>query len=192
MSLVTMAFGVAFLLWILLTLFQAGLHALSTDLFTQMTPPPGSKGGLHNAIVGSVAMAALATLIGTPIGIFAGIYLGEYGTRGWLAPCTRFVNDILLSAPSIVIGLFIYAIYVYRVQHFSGWAGAFALALIVIPVVVRTTENMLRLVPDSLREAAVALGTPQWKMILMVTVRSVRAGIITGVLFAVSRCSGET
>ena len=192
MSLVAMAFGLLFLAWILWTLFQAGFHALRPDLFTKMTPPPGSSGGLLNAIAGSVLMATMGTLIGTPVGILAGIYLAEYGRRGWLAPVTRFINDILLSAPSIVIGLFIYAIYVYRVQHFSGWAGAFALALIVIPVVVRTTENMLRLVPDSLREAAVALGTPQWKMILMVTLRAVKAGIITGVLLAVARISGET
>ena len=192
MSLLTMAFGLTFLLWILVTLFQAGFHAFSLGLFTQMTPPPGSTGGLLNAIVGSVIMATMATLIGTPIGIFAGIYLAEYGSRGWLAPCTRFINDILLSAPSIVVGLFIYEIYVSRVNHFSAWAGSFALALIVIPVVIRTTENMLRLVPDSLREAAVALGTPQWKMIVMVTLRSVRAGIITGVLLAVARISGET
>jgi phosphate transport system permease protein len=192
MSLLTMAFGLAFLFWILFTLFAAGFNALSTDLFTQMTPPPGSKGGLLNAIVGSALMAAMATLIGTPVGIFAGIYLAEYGSRGWLAPCTRFINDILLSAPSIIIGLFIYEIYVIKVGHFSSWAGSFALALIVVPVVVRTTENMLRLVPDSLREAAVALGTPQWKVIVMVTLRSVRAGVITGILLAVARISGET
>ncbi|TMH36603.1 MAG: phosphate ABC transporter permease PstA [Betaproteobacteria bacterium] len=192
MSLLTMAFGLAFLFWILTTLFLAGFHAFSTDLFTQMTPPPGSKGGLLNAIVGSLLMAAAGTLIGTPVGIFAGIYLAEYGSRGWLAPCTRFINDILLSAPSIVIGLFIYEVFVFKVGHFSAWAGSLALALIVIPVVIRTTENMLRLVPDSLREAAVALGTPQWKVIVMVTLRSVRAGIITGVLLAVARISGET
>ncbi|HEY2863015.1 MAG TPA: phosphate ABC transporter permease PstA [Casimicrobiaceae bacterium] len=192
MSLLTMALGLAVLFWILFTLAQAGLGALSVKLFTQMTPPPGSSGGLLNAIVGSVIMAGMGTLIGTPVGILAGIYLAEFGSRGWLAPSTRFINDILLSAPSIVIGLFVYEVYVYRVGHFSAWAGAFALALIVIPVVVRTTENMLRLVPDSLREAAAALGTPQWKMILMVTLRSVRAGIITGVLLAVARISGET
>ncbi|TMH65620.1 MAG: phosphate ABC transporter permease PstA [Betaproteobacteria bacterium] len=192
MSLITMAFGLTFLLWILLTLLQAGFHAFSTDLFTQMTPPPGSKGGLLNAIAGSVLMATMGTLIGTPIGILAGIYLAEFGSRGWLAPVTRFINDILLSAPSIVIGLFIYEAYVFRVGHFSAWAGAFALALIVIPVVIRTTENMLKLVPDSLREAAAALGTPQWKMILKVTLRSVRAGVITGILLAVARISGET
>jgi phosphate transport system permease protein len=157
-----------------------------------MTPPPGSAGGLLNAIAGSVLMVLMATLIGTPIGIFAGIYLAEYGNRGWLAPVTRFINDILLSAPSIVIGLFIYEIYVFRVGHFSAWAGSFALALIVIPVVIRTTENMLKLVPDSLREAAAALGTPQWKMILMVTLRAVKAGIVTGVLLAIARIAGET
>ncbi len=192
MSLVTMAFGLTFLLWILFTLFQAGFEALSFNLFRQMTPPPGSQGGLANAIWGSVVMATTGTLIGTPIGIFAGIYLAEYGARGWLAPVTRFINDILLSAPSIVIGLFVYEIYVFRVGHFSAWAGSFALALIVVPVVVRTTENMLRLVPDSLREAAIALGTPQWKVIVMVTLRSVRAGVITGILLAVARISGET
>src|SRR2546423_2161605 len=192
MSLMAMALGIAFLLWILITLFAAGFHALSTELFTQMTPPPGSEGGMLNAIAGSVLMATMGTLIGTPIGILAGIYLAEFGSRGWLAPVTRFINDILLSAPSIVIGLFIYEAYVFRVGHFSAWAGAFALALIVIPVVIRTTENMLKLVPDSLREAAAALGTPQWKMILNVTLRSVRAGVITGILLAVARISGET
>ncbi|HTP45764.1 MAG TPA: phosphate ABC transporter permease PstA [Casimicrobiaceae bacterium] len=192
MSLLMMGFGIVFLLWILYTLAAAGFHAFSTALFTQMTPPPGSNGGLLNAIVGSLIMAATGTLIGTPVGIFAGIYLAEYGSRGWLAPSTRFINDILLSAPSIIIGLFIYQIYVFQVGHFSAWAGSFALALIVIPVVVRTTENMLRLVPDSLREAAVALGTPQWKTIVMVILRSVRAGVITGVLLAVARISGET
>ena len=192
MSLATMAFGLAFLFWILFTLFQAGFHAFGPTLFTQMTPPPGSKGGLLNAIMGSLMMVTMATLIGTPIGILAGIYLAEYGNRGWLAPATRFINDILLSAPSIVIGLFIYEIYVFRTGHFSAWAGSCALALIVIPVVIRTTENMLKLVPDSLREAAVALGTPQWKMILMVTLRAVKAGIVTGVLLAVARISGET
>jgi phosphate transport system permease protein len=192
MSLATMAFGLSFLLWILWTLAQAGFHAFSLTLFMQMTPPPGSAGGLLNAIIGSLLMAAMGTLVGTPVGIFAGIYLAEYGSRGWLAPCTRFINDILLSAPSIVIGLFIYEIYVFQVGHFSAWAGSLALALIVIPVVVRTTENMLRLVPDSLREAAVALGTPQWKMILMVTLRAAKAGVITGVLLAVARISGET
>ncbi len=192
MSMMAMVFGLAFLFWILITLFQAGFQSLSTRLFTEMTPPPGSSGGLLNAISGSIIMAALGTSMGTPVGILAGIYLAEFGSRGWLAPVTRFINDILLSAPSIIIGLFVYEIYVFRVGHFSAWAGAFALALIVIPVVIRTTENMLKLVPDSLREAAVALGTPQWKMILMVTLRSVRAGVVTGVLLAIARISGET
>src|SRR6266516_3524258 len=192
MSLMTMAFGLAFLFWILFTLFAAGFHAVSVNLFTQMTPPPGSNGGLLNAIFGSVFMAAMGTLLGTPVGFFAGIYLAEYGSRGWLAPCTRFINDILLSAPSIVIGLFIYEIYVFQVGHFSAWAGSLALALIVIPVVIRTTENMLRLVPDSLREAAAALGAPQWKVITLVTVRAAKAGSITGILLAVARISGET
>jgi len=192
MSLAAMVFGIAFLFWILYTLAAAGFDAFSPTLFTQMTPPPGSKGGLLNAIVGSLLMAAVGTSIGTPVGILAGIYLAEYGTRGWLAPATRFINDILLSAPSIIIGLFVYQIYVFQVKHFSAWAGSFALALIVIPIVVRTTENMLKLVPDSLREAAFALGTPQWRVIVMVTLRSVRAGVITGVLLAVARISGET
>src|SRR5712675_1381419 len=191
-SLLTMLFGLFWLGWILLTLFQAGFRSLDLDLFRLMTPPPGSVGGIGNAIAGSLIMAGAATLIGTPIGSMAGIYLGEFGSRGWLAPATRFINDILLSAPSIVIGLFIYEVYVVRIGHFSAWAGTLALALIVIPVVVRTTENMLRLVPDSLREAAAALGAPQWKMIMLVTIRAAKAGIITGVLLAVARISGET
>ena len=191
-SLLTMLFGLFWLGWILLTLFQAGFRSLDLDLFRLMTPAPGSTGGIGNAIAGSLIMAGAATLIGTPIGIMAGIYLGEFGSRGWLAPVTRFINDILLSAPSIVIGLFVYEVYVVNIGHFSGWAGTMALALIVIPVVVRTTENMLRLVPDSLREAAAALGAPQWKMVTLVTVRAAKAGIITGVLLAVARISGET
>jgi phosphate transport system permease protein len=192
MSLATMAFGMAFLLWILFTLFARGFETLSPTLFTQMTPPPGSAGGLSNAIFGSLVMVAVATFISTPIGILAGIHLAEYGRDKPLAMVTRFINDILLSAPSIVIGLFVYTVYVARVQHFSGWAGSFALALLAIPVVVRTTENMLRLVPSSLREAAIALGAPMWKVILMVTLRSVRSGVITGILLAVARISGET
>jgi phosphate transport system permease protein len=187
-----MAFGLLWLGWILLTLFAAGLHGLTPALVTQTTPPPGNNGGLSNAIAGSVLMAAAATAIGTPIGILAGTYLAEFGQRGWLAPATRFINDILLSAPSIVIGLFIYTIYVVYVRHFSGWAGAFALALIVIPVVVRTTDDMLKLVPNSLREAAIALGAPPWKMVTLVSWRAARAGIVTGVLLAVARISGET
>ena len=188
----TMAFGLFWLAWILIVLLQQGFGALSFSLFTQSTPPPGSNGGLLNAIVGSLLMATMATLIGTPIGILAGTYLAEFGRRGWLAPATRFINDILLSAPSIVIGLFIYSVYVAQVKHFAGWGGALALALIVIPVVVRTTDDMLKLVPDSLREAAVALGAPAWKMIVFVSYRAAKAGIITGILLAVARISGET
>ena len=192
MSLATMAFGMAFLLWILTVLFANGFAALAPTLFTQMTPPPGAAGGLLNAIFGSVVIVGVATFISTPIGILAGIYLAEFGKDGWLARATRFINDILLSAPSIVIGLFVYTVYVAQVGHFSGWAGSAALALIAIPVVVRTTENMLRLVPSSLREAAIALGAPMWKVILMVTLKAVRGGVITGVLLAVARMSGET
>jgi phosphate transport system permease protein len=192
MSLATMAFGMAFLLWILSVLFANGFAALAPTLFTQMTPPPGAAGGLLNAIFGSIVIVGVATFVSTPIGILAGIYLAEFGKDGWLASVTRFINDILLSAPSIVIGLFVYTVYVAQVGHFSGWAGSAALALIAIPVVVRTTENMLHLVPSSLREAAVALGAPMWKVILMVTLKAVRGGVITGVLLAVARMSGET
>ena len=191
-SSLTLAFGLFWLAWILITLFYEGFNALRPSLFTLNTPPPGSDGGLLNAIVGSLMMAAMATLIGTPIGMLAGTYLAEFGRRGWLAPATRFINDILLSAPSIVIGLFIYSIYVAQVKHFSGWGGALALSLIVIRVVVRTTDDMLKLVPDSLREAAVALGAPAWKMIVFISYRAAKAGIITGVLLAVARISGET
>jgi phosphate transport system permease protein len=191
-SLLAMAFGLLSLGWILWTLLQQGISGLSLTLFTEMTPPPGSKGGLLNAISGSFLMTTLATLIGTPVGIFAGIYLAEFGQRGWLAPTTRFINDILLSAPSIVTGLFVYSVYVAKVGHFSGWAGTLALSIIVVPVVVRTTENMLRLVPNSLREAAAALGAPQWKVITLVTLRASRTGILTGILLAVARISGET
>jgi phosphate transport system permease protein len=188
----TMAFGLFWLGWILFTLLHEGFNALNLALFTQTTPSPGGSGGLLNAIVGSLLMATTATLIGTPIGILAGTYLAEFGRRGWLAPATRFINDILLSAPSIVIGLFVYSVYVAKVQHFAGWGGALALSLIVIPVVVRTTDDMLKLVPDSLREAAVALGAPTWKMIVFVSYRAARAGIVTGILLAVARISGET
>jgi phosphate transport system permease protein len=191
-SMGTMAFGMIFLFWILIVLFGKGFSALSPTLFTQTTPPPGSEGGLANAIFGSVVIVGVATFISTPIGILAGIYLAEFGKDGWVARVTRFINDILLSAPSIVIGLFVYTVYVAPVQHFSGWAGSFALALIAVPVVVRTTENMLHLVPASLREAAVALGAPMWKVILMVTLRAVRGGVVTGILLAVARVSGET
>jgi phosphate transport system permease protein len=192
MSLLATAFGLFWLAWILWTLFAAGLSSLGTEVFTGMTPPPGNSGGLLNAIAGSLVMAGGATLLGTPIGILAGIYLAEFGRRGWLAPATRFINDILLSAPSIVIGLFIYEVYVVRVGHFSAFAGILALALIVIPVVIRTTENMLKLVPDSFREAASALGAPQWKVIMKVTLRASRAGVLTGILLAIARISGET
>jgi len=191
-SMLTVGFGLFWLTWILWTLFAHGLSAIDLTMFTKTTPPPGSDGGLANAIVGSLLMSLLATLIGTPVGILAGTYVAEYGRRGWLGPATRFINDILLSAPSIVIGLFIYAVYVANVRHFSGWAGSFALALIVIPVVLKTTENMLRLVPDTMREAATALGAPQWIVISRVTLRAARAGIITGILLAVARISGET
>ncbi len=187
-----LAFGLFWLAWIVLVLLYEGAAALRPSIFTQMTPPPGGNGGLANAIFGSVLMAGAGTLIGTPVGILAGTYLAEYGQRGWLAPATRFINDVLLSAPSIVIGLFVYAVYVSQVKHFSGWAGAFALAIIVVPVVVRTTADMLKLVPNSLREAAVALGCPSWKMITLISYRAARAGIVTGVLLAVARISGET
>ena len=191
-AMLTVCFGLFWLGWILLTLLQYGIPGLSLSVFTQMTPPPGSRGGLLNAIAGSFSMVMLSTLIATPIGILAGTYMAEYGQTGWLSPVTRFINDILLSAPSIVIGLFVYEAYVVRVKHFSGVAGSFALGILVIPVVVRTTENMLKLVPNRLREAAAALGAPQWKIITRITLRASRAGIITGILLAVARISGET
>ena len=192
LSMLTVVFGLFWLVWILYTLLKLGLGGLSLSVFTQSTPPPGSQGGLANAIYGSVLMTVFGTLIGTPVGILAGVYLAEFGNRGWLAPTTRFINDILLSAPSIVIGLFVYEVYVVSVGHFSGWAGTLALSLLVIPVVVRTTENMLRLVPNSLREAAAALGAPQWKVIMLVTLRASKAGVMTGILLAIARISGET
>ncbi|MCZ4329394.1 phosphate ABC transporter permease PstA [Castellaniella denitrificans] len=188
----TLGSGLFWLSWIILTLLLKGGSALSLTLFLESTPPPGSDGGLLNAIIGSVLMSAVGTLIGTPIGVLAGTYLAEYGRRGWLAPATRFLNDVLLSAPSIIIGLFIYAIYVAQVGHYSGWAGAFALAILVIPVVVRATDNMLGLVPNSLREAAAALGCPQWRVVVFICYRAARSGIITGVLLAVARIAGET
>ncbi len=192
LSAVALVFGLFWLAWILGQLLCEGAAALRPALFYRMTPPPGSDGGLANAMYGSMLMAGAGTAIGTPVGILAGTYLAEYGHRGWLAPATRFINDVLLSAPSIVIGLFVYSVYVARVRHFSGWAGAFALAIIVVPVVVRTTDDMLKLVPNSLREAAVALGCPTWKMITLVSYRAARAGIVTGVLLAVARIAGET
>ncbi len=191
-AMLTVCFGLFWLGWILLTLLQYGIPGMCLRVFTEMTPPPGSQGGLLNAIVGTLFMVMLATLIGTPIGILAGTYMAEYGQTGWLSPVTRFINDILLSAPSIVIGLFVYEVHVVQVGHFSGLAGSFALGILVIPVVVRTTENMLKLVPNRLREAAAALGTPQWKIVTMITLRASRAGIITGILLAIARISGET
>jgi phosphate transport system permease protein len=191
-STLALVFGLFWLAWIIGVLLWEGAGALGPTLFTRMTPPPGGDGGLANAIFGSVLMAGTGTLIGTPVGILAGTYLAEYGMRGWLAPATRFINDVLLSAPSIVIGLFVYAVYVSQVGHFSGWAGALALSIIVVPVVVRTTDDMLKLVPNGLREAAVALGCPSWKMVTMISYRAARAGIVTGVLLAVARISGET
>ncbi len=194
LSMAAMAFGLFWLAWILFTTLQLGVAGISVDLFTKMTPPPGASepGGLLNAIVGSAIMVSLATALGTPIGILAGIYLAEYGRHTWLGHATRFINDILLSAPSIVIGLFIYAIYVAKVGNFSGISGVFALALIVIPVVVATTENMLKLVPNTLREAAFALGAPKSTVILKVTLKASTAGVITGILLAVARIAGET
>jgi len=193
LALAAMAFGIFWLVWILVETIRLGLGGLSLTLFTEMTPPPmADTGGLANAIFGSLVMVTLATLVGTPIGILAGIYLAEYGQRTWLGSATRFINDILLSAPSIVIGLFIYTVVVARSRTFSGWAGVLALALIVIPVVIRTTENILVLIPNALREAAYALGTPKWRVITTVTLRAARAGVITGVLLAFARIAGET
>jgi phosphate transport system permease protein len=193
LSLGAMSFGMFWLIWILYETITLGLGGLSWAVFTEMTPPPQAEtGGLANAIFGSLVMVGLATLIGTPVGIMAGIYLAEYGQRSWLGRTTQFINDILLSAPSIVIGLFIYAVVVSRFKSFSGWAGVLALALIVIPVVIRTTENMLTLVPNALREAAYALGTPKWKVILSITLKAARAGVVTGVLLALARVAGET
>jgi phosphate transport system permease protein len=192
-SLGAMAFGLLWLVWILYTTLSLGVGGLSVQLFTQSTPPPNTDGGgLANAIVGSLQLVALATFVGTPIGILAGVYLAEYGQKGWLASITRFINDILLSAPSIVVGLFVYALVVAKMGHFSGWAGAISLALLEIPIVIRTTENMLKLVPNALREAAFALGTPKWKMVLSITLKASIAGIVTGVLLAVARIAGET
>ena len=193
LSFLAMAVGVFFLMWILFTLLIKGFGAVSLPMFVETTPAPGSEGGgLMNAIVGSLMMVGVATAISTPIGILAGIYLAEYGEESWFAQLTRFVTDIMLSAPSIVVGLFVYAVYVANAKHFSGWAGSFAIALIAVPVVVRTTDNMLNLVPTSLREAAFALGAPRWKVATMVRLRAVKAGVVTGVLLALARISGET
>lgn len=192
LSLAAMVFGVFWLVWILWETIHLGIGGLNWALLTQMTPPPDEAGGLANALFGSALMVTVATFVGTPIGIMAGVYLAEYAPRGWLAETTRFVNDILLSAPSIVIGLFVYTLVVARMKSFSGLAGSLALALLVIPVVIRTTENMLSLVPAGLREAAYALGAPKWKVISRITLKAARAGVITGVLLAVARISGET
>ncbi|KTT18014.1 phosphate transport system permease PstA [Pseudacidovorax intermedius] len=192
LSLAAMAFGVFWLVWILWQTLYLGIGGLSVATFTEMTPPPNEAGGILNAIFGSLVMVGVATFIGTPIGIMAGIYLAEYNPHGWLSSVIRFVNDILLSAPSIVIGLFVYSLVVAQFKSFSGLAGSIALALITIPVVIRTTENMLQLVPPGLREAAYALGSPKWKVILSITLRAARAGVVTGVLLAVARIAGET
>ena len=193
LSMSAMVIGLAFLLWILAILMFKGFSALSLSLFTQSTPAPGSEGGgLANAIVGSLMIVLSCTLFSTPIGVLAGVYLSEYGDRSRFAAITRFVNDIMLSAPSIVIGLFVYSLVVVSTKHFSGWAGAIALSLIAIPVIVRTTENMLKLVPISLREATFALGAPKWKVSITVVLRAAKSGVMTGLLLALARVSGET
>jgi len=193
LSLLAMSFGLVWLVWILFETVRLGVGGLAWSVFTEMTPPPMAEtGGLANAIFGSVLIVSLATALGTPIGILAGIYLAEYGQKTWLGSVTRFINDILLSAPSIVIGLFVYAVVVARLKSFSGFAGVLALTLIVIPVVIRTTESMLVLIPNALREAAYALGTPKWKVVYSVTLKAARAGVVTGVLLALARIAGET
>ncbi|MCS3432560.1 phosphate ABC transporter permease PstA [Klebsiella sp. BIGb0407] len=193
LSMATMAFGLFWLVWILFSTVTRGIDGMSLALFTEMTPPPNTPGGgLANAIVGSGLLILWATVIGTPLGIMAGIYLAEYGRKSMLAEVIRFINDILLSAPSIVVGLFVYTVVVLKMGHFSGWAGVIALALLQVPIVIRTTENMMKLVPDSLREAAYALGTPKWKMISAITLKASVSGIVTGVLLAIARIAGET
>ena len=193
LSLFAMAFGIFWLIWILIETVRLGIGGLSLSLFTEMTPAPQAEtGGLANAIFGSGLMVLLATALGTPIGIMTGIYLAEFGQKTWLGSATRFINDILLSAPSIVIGLFIYSVVVARAKTFSGYAGVLALTLIVIPVVIHTTETMLKLIPNALREAAYALGTPKWRVVITVTLKAARAGVVSGVLLALARVSGET
>jgi len=193
LSMATMVFGLFWLVWILFSTVTRGIDGMSLALFTEMTPPPNTAGGgLANAIVGSGLLILWATVIGTPLGIMAGIYLAEYGRKSLLAEVIRFINDILLSAPSIVVGLFVYTVVVLKMGHFSGWAGVIALALLQVPIVIRTTENMMKLVPDSLREAAYALGTPKWKMISAITLKASVSGIVTGVLLAIARIAGET
>jgi len=192
LSLAATAAGIIWLVLVLFALVSNGLAAINFGIFAQMTPPPGSKGGLLNPIAGSLLMTAAGTLAGTPVGILAGTFLAEYGRGSRLADLVRFINDILLSAPSIIVGVFVYEVIVLRMGHFSGWAGAAALAIIVIPVVVRTTEDMLNLVPNSLREAAAALGAPKWRVIVMVSYRAALQGMLTGVMLAVARIAGET
>jgi len=193
LSLGAMSFGLFWLAWILFETFRLGLGGMALAVFTEMTPPPQAEtGGLLNAIAGSMIMVSLATALGTPIGVMAGVYLAEYGQKTWLGQVTQFISDILLSAPSIVIGLFIYAVVVAQLRSYSAFAGILALALIVIPVVIRTTENMLSLIPNALREAAYALGTPKWKVVSSVTLKAARAGVITGILLALARIAGET
>jgi phosphate transport system permease protein len=193
LAMLAMAFGIFWLIWILFETIRLGIGGMTWSVFTEMTPPPMAEvGGLANAIFGSFVMAGLATLLGTPIGVMAGIYLAEYGQNTWLGRSTRFINDVLLSAPSIVIGLFIYTVVVAKVKGFSAYAGVLALTLIVIPIVIRTTENMLSLIPNALREAAYALGTPKWRVIGSITFKAARSGVITGILLAVARISGET
>lgn len=192
-SMIAVIFGLVWLAWILYSTFTKGVGGLSWDVFTQMTPPPNTEGGgLANAMMGSFLLIIIATFIGTPLGILSGIYLAEYGRKNWLASVIRFINDVLLSAPSIIIGLFVYMVMIVPMGHFSGWAGIVALALIQLPIIVRTTENMLLLVPNNLREAAYALGTPRWRMILKITLKASVSGIVTGVLLAVARIAGET
>ncbi len=192
-SMIAVIFGLVWLSWILYSTFTKGVGGLSWDVFTQMTPPPNTEGGgLANAMMGSFLLITIATFIGTPLGILSGIYLAEYGRKNWLASVIRFINDVLLSAPSIIIGLFVYMVMIVPMGHFSGWAGIIALALIQLPIIVRTTENMLLLVPNNLREAAYALGTPRWRMILKITLKASVSGIVTGVLLAIARIAGET
>ena len=192
LSIGAMAFGLVWLVWILFEIFRLGFAGLSMLTFTQDTPPPMEVGGLRNALIGSLIMVSMATCVGAPIGVLAGIYLTEYDRKGWFGNLVRFTNDILLSAPSIVIGLFVYVLVVSQFRHYSAWAGALALALLVIPVVIRTTENMLLLVPDALREASFALGMPRWRVISNICLKAARAGVLTGILLAVARIAGET
>ena len=192
-SMIAVIFGLVWLVWILYSTVTKGMGGLSLNVFTEMTPPPNTEGGgLANAMMGSLLLILVATCVGTPLGILSGIYLAEYGRKNWLAGVIRFINDVLLSAPSIIIGLFVYMIMIVPMGHFSGWAGIVALALIQLPIIVRTTENMLLLVPNNLREAAYALGTPRWRMILKITLKASVSGIVTGVLLAIARIAGET